>query len=176
MTSSCSKAPGTWSSLTYNRYLSMVPRVTTISFSGDDRDTQEGHWHCPLAAAADAESRFLVQWVQKGATAKKRRSETQTHRGLMSWPLSPMNGSPSLKTLRLPDTAGFCPPEPQLLRSAPYRTPWHPPIMLRHVRLFATPWIVASQAPRSMGFSRQEYLEWSAISSSRGSSNPGIEP
>ena len=176
MTSSCSKAPGTWSSLTYNRYLSMVPRVTTISFSGDDRDTQEGHWHCPLAAAADAESRFLVQWVQKDATAKKRRSETQTHRGLMSWPLSPMNGSPSLKTLRLPDTAGFCPPEPQLLRSAPYRTPWHPPIMLRHVRLFATPWIVASQAPRSMGFSRQEYLEWSAISSSRGSSNPGIEP
>ena len=28
-----------------------------------------------------------------------------------------------------------------------------------HVRLFATPWTVARQAPLSMGFSRQEY--WS---------------
>ena len=27
-----------------------------------------------------------------------------------------------------------------------------------HVRLFATPWTVASQAPLSMGFSRQEHL------------------
>ena len=36
------------------------------------------------------------------------------------------------------------------------------------VRLFATPWTVACQAPWSMGFSRQEY--WSAaISFSRGS-------
>ena len=33
--------------------------------------------------------------------------------------------------------------------------------MLSHVRLFATPWIVASQAPLSMGFSRQEY--WSGL-------------
>ena len=32
---------------------------------------------------------------------------------------------------------------------------------LSHVRLFATPWIVAHQAPRSMGFSRQEY--WSGL-------------
>ena len=30
---------------------------------------------------------------------------------------------------------------------------------LSRVRLFATPWIVAHQAPRSMGFSRDEY--WS---------------
>ena len=30
-----------------------------------------------------------------------------------------------------------------------------------HVRLFATPWIVALQAPLSMGFSRQEY--WSGF-------------
>ena len=37
--------------------------------------------------------------------------------------------------------------------------------MLSHfsrVRLFATPWTVAHQAPLSMGFSRQEY--WSALS------------
>ena len=31
---------------------------------------------------------------------------------------------------------------------------------LRHVRLFATPWTVAYQAPPSMGFSRQEYWSW----------------
>ena len=32
---------------------------------------------------------------------------------------------------------------------------------LRRVRLFATPWTVAYQAPLSMGFSRQEY--WSGL-------------
>ena len=32
---------------------------------------------------------------------------------------------------------------------------------LSHIRLFATPWAVAHQAPRSMGFSRQEY--WSRV-------------
>ena len=42
------------------------------------------------------------------------------------------------------------------------------------VWLLAIPWTVARQVPLSMGFSRQEYLlEWSAISSSRGSSQPG---
>ena len=33
--------------------------------------------------------------------------------------------------------------------------------LLSHVRLFATPWTVAHQAPLSMGFSRQEY--WSRL-------------
>ena len=33
--------------------------------------------------------------------------------------------------------------------------------MLSGVQLFATPWTVASQAPLSMGFSRQEY--WSRL-------------
>ena len=45
--------------------------------------------------------------------------------------------------------------------------------MLNHVQLFATPWAVACQAPLSVGFSRQEYLEWVTMSSSRGSSPPG---
>ena len=40
---------------------------------------------------------------------------------------------------------------------------------LSRVRLFATPWTVAYQAPPSTGFSRQE---WVAISFSRGSSRP----
>ena len=31
--------------------------------------------------------------------------------------------------------------------------------LLSHVRVFATPWMVAYQAPLSTGFSRQEY--WS---------------
>ena len=34
---------------------------------------------------------------------------------------------------------------------------------LSHARLFATPWTAASQAPPSMGFSRQEY--WSGVTS-----------
>ena len=33
--------------------------------------------------------------------------------------------------------------------------------LLSHVRLFATPWAVAHQAPLSMEFSRQEY--WSGL-------------
>ena len=33
--------------------------------------------------------------------------------------------------------------------------------LLSHVQLFATPWIVAYQAPPSMEFSRQEY--WSGL-------------
>ena len=33
--------------------------------------------------------------------------------------------------------------------------------LLSRIQLFATPWIVARQAPLSMGFSRQEY--WSGL-------------
>ena len=40
----------------------------------------------------------------------------------------------------------------------------------RHVRLFSTPWTIALQAPLSVGFSRQGYCEWVAISFSSGSS------
>ena len=45
-----------------------------------------------------------------------------------------------------------------------------------HVRLFATPWTVAHQAPQSMEFSRQEY--WSGLSfpSPGDLSDPGIKP
>ena len=47
---------------------------------------------------------------------------------------------------------------------------------LSRVRLFATPWTIAHQAPVSMGFSRQEY--WSALPfpSPGDLPNPGIEP
>ena len=41
---------------------------------------------------------------------------------------------------------------------------------LSSAELFVTPWTAACQAPLSLGFPNQEYLEWVAISSSRGSS------
>ena len=44
--------------------------------------------------------------------------------------------------------------------------------ILSHVWLFSAPWTVAHQAPLSMEFSRQEILEWVAVSSSMGSSLP----
>ena len=47
---------------------------------------------------------------------------------------------------------------------------------LRHVRLFATPWTVACQAPPSMGFSRQECWSGLPFPSPRDLPNPGIEP
>ena len=44
------------------------------------------------------------------------------------------------------------------------------------VRLFATPWTVAYQAPLSMGFSRQEYWSGLPFPSPGDLPNPGIEP
>ena len=48
--------------------------------------------------------------------------------------------------------------------------------LLSHVRLFATPWTVAHQAPQPMGFSRQE--SWSGLPFPPPGDlpNPGIEP
>ena len=48
--------------------------------------------------------------------------------------------------------------------------------LLSHVRLFTTPWTAAYQAPRSMGFSRQEYWSGLPFPSPRDLPNPGIEP
>ena len=47
---------------------------------------------------------------------------------------------------------------------------------LSRVRLFATPWTVAYQAPLSMGFSRQQYWSGLPFLSPRDLPNPGIEP
>ena len=47
---------------------------------------------------------------------------------------------------------------------------------LSRVWLFATPWTVASQAPLSMGFSRQEFWSGLPFPSPGDLPNPGIEP
>ena len=47
---------------------------------------------------------------------------------------------------------------------------------LSPVRLFATPWCVACQAPPSMGFSRQEYWSGWPFPPPGNLPNPGIEP
>ena len=46
---------------------------------------------------------------------------------------------------------------------------------LSHVRLFATPWTVAHQAPLSVGFSREEYWSGLPFPSPGDLPNPGIE-
>ena len=48
--------------------------------------------------------------------------------------------------------------------------------LLSHVRLFATPWTVAYQAPLSMGFSKQVYWSGLPFPFPRDLPNPGIEP
>ena len=48
--------------------------------------------------------------------------------------------------------------------------------MLSRVRLFATPWIVAHQAPLSMEFSRQEYWSGLPFPAPGDIPDPGIEP
>ena len=47
---------------------------------------------------------------------------------------------------------------------------------LSRVRLFATPWTVAYQAPLSMGFSRQWYWSGLPFPSPADLPDPGIEP
>ena len=47
---------------------------------------------------------------------------------------------------------------------------------LSRVRLFATPWTVACQAPLSLGFSKQEYWSGLPFPSPGDLPNPGIEP
>ena len=47
---------------------------------------------------------------------------------------------------------------------------------LSRVRLFATPWTVAYEAPPSMGFSRQEYWSGLPFPSPGDLPDPGIEP
>ena len=47
---------------------------------------------------------------------------------------------------------------------------------LSHVRLFATLWTVAHQAPPSIGFSRQEHWNELPFPSPRDLPDPGIEP
>ena len=47
---------------------------------------------------------------------------------------------------------------------------------LSRVRLFATLWTVADQAPPSMGFSRQEYWSGLPFPSPGDLPDPGIEP
>ena len=49
-------------------------------------------------------------------------------------------------------------------------------MFLGRVRLFATPWTVAYQAPLSMGFSRQGYWSRLPFPSLGDLPNPGIEP
>ena len=47
---------------------------------------------------------------------------------------------------------------------------------LSRVRLFATRWTVAYQAPQSMGFSRKEYWSWLPFPSPGDLPGPGIKP
>ena len=49
-------------------------------------------------------------------------------------------------------------------------------VVLSRVRLFATPWTVARQAPLSMGFSRQEYWSGLPFPPPEDLPDPGIEP
>ena len=48
--------------------------------------------------------------------------------------------------------------------------------MLSHVRLFATPWTVACQAPLAMKFSRQGYHNESSFPPPGDLPDPGIKP
>ena len=48
--------------------------------------------------------------------------------------------------------------------------------VLSRIQLFVTPWTLACQAPLSMRILQAKILEWVAMPSYRGSSQPRIEP
>ena len=61
--------------------------------------------------------------------------------------------------------------------SSPFAlSPWSEVKSLSRVRLFATPWTIAYQAPLSMGFSRQEYWSGLPFPSPGDLPYPGIKP
>ena len=85
-------------------------------------------------------------------------------------------------------SSGYMPSEPNLhqyLYCVSYST-WYSSMYNRNVwsevksfsrvRLFATPWTVAHQAPPSLGFSRQEYWSGLPFPSPGDLPNPGIDP
>ena len=61
-------------------------------------------------------------------------------------------------------------------QSTEYFAPGSKVKSLSHVRLFATPWTVAHQAPPSIEFSRQEYWSGLPFPSPGDLPNSGIEP
>ena len=57
-----------------------------------------------------------------------------------------------------------------------HHSPHSPACMLSHVRLFATPWTVACQAPLFMEFSRQKYWSGLLFPTQGDLLDPGIKP
>ena len=72
-------------------------------------------------------------------------------------------------------TTNFCKAVPQRFFILKNECPCYR-CLVSHVRLCATPWPVAQQAPVSMGIFQARILEWVAISSSRDLPDPGTEP
>ena len=71
-----------------------------------------------------------------------------------------------------PGTSSYVSPHPK----HPEYYSVHEVKSIGRVRLFVTPWIVAYQAPPSMGFSRQEGWSGLPLPSPGNLPNPGIEP
>ena len=71
-------------------------------------------------------------------------------------------------------TAKGCRPQWKLLHLSPLRVCVAE--MLSRVRLFATPWTVAHQAPLSMGFCRQDHWSGLPFPSPWGLPGPGMKP
>ena len=66
-----------------------------------------------------------------------------------------------------------------IVGTSPILVPWHvawPLSCFTHIQFFVTLWTVASQAPLSMGFSRQEHWSGFPCPPPGGRPNLGIEP
>ena len=80
-------------------------------------------------------------------------------------------GDGKLRGWRYRDTTVPIIPQ-RLVQGLTHRWVWWWFHRLSCVQLFVTPQTIASQAPLSMGFPRQDFWEWVAIPFSRGSSQP----
>ena len=82
----------------------------------------------------------------------------------------------SLSILRIYDEQSVVEHRIQAIQKSGYSNQRKKVKSLSHVRLFATPWTIAYQAPLSMGFSRQEYWSGLPFLSPVDLPNPGFEP
>ena len=81
------------------------------------------------------------------------------------WPCQE-NGAESLQPIHSPCASGDRPRWTEVLVHACVLS------HCSHVRLFATPWTAVHQAPLSMGILQARILEWVAMPTSKGSSQP----
>ena len=130
--------------------------------------------HCCSLVTKLSPTLFATPWTVAHQAPLSMRFSTQEYWSGFLF-LSPRDlPNPGIKPTSPTLSGGFFITEP--LEKPTDVLKWSDVKLLSHVRLFATPWPVACQAPTSMGFFRQEYWSGLPFPSPGDLPKPGIEP